>query len=126
MFVIKKQKGNIMTYTTSAATNGTNVYGSTGDNVVVSTPIADEFIDGSDDVCTVPDSISADDMNDFAKGLIGAIYEITGENQPKNKNKDLEKFHKFIHIIFALCDLCDYHLEERMVIKDMKTKKIYR
>lgn len=36
------------------------------------------------------------------------------------------RFHKLLETIFALCELSDFHIEERIVIKDKRTGKIWR
>lgn len=37
-----------------------------------------------------------------------------------------ERFHKLLKAIFEICELSDFHLEERIVVKDMRTGKIWR
>lgn len=42
------------------------------------------------------------------------------------ERKDEERFRKLLGAIFALCELSDFHIEERIVIKDKRTGKIWR
>ncbi|EDK24624.1 hypothetical protein RUMTOR_01363 [[Ruminococcus] torques ATCC 27756] len=44
----------------------------------------------------------------------------------KNMEQEEERFHKLLDIIFALCELSDFHIEERIVIKDKRTGRIWR
>lgn len=39
----------------------------------------------------------------------------------KNMEQEEERFHKLLDTIFALCELSDFHIEERIVIKDKRT-----
>lgn len=44
----------------------------------------------------------------------------------KNIEAENERFQKLLNAIFAICELSGYHVEERIVIKDKRTGKIYR
>lgn len=44
----------------------------------------------------------------------------------KNMEQEDERFHKLLDTIFALCELSDFHIEERIVIKDKRTGRIWR
>lgn len=37
-----------------------------------------------------------------------------------------ERFNKLLNIIFSICELSGFHIEERIVIRDKKTGKIWR
>ena len=39
---------------------------------------------------------------------------------------DEDRFHKLLDTIFTLCELSDFHIEERIVIKDKRTGKVWR
>ena len=41
----------------------------------------------------------------------------------KNMEQEDERFHKLLDTIFALCELSDFHIEERIVIKDKRTDR---
>ena len=53
-----------------------------------------------------------------------AIRNIEEEN--RHKDPDYEKYQKLVGCILRICELSDFHLEERLVLKDKKTGKIYR
>lgn len=42
------------------------------------------------------------------------------------KNLDNERFHKLLHTIFDMCELAGFHLEERIVLRDEQTGKVWR
>lgn len=44
----------------------------------------------------------------------------------KNVEKEEERFRKLLDTIFAICELAGFHIEERIVIRDKKTGKIWR
>lgn len=44
----------------------------------------------------------------------------------RNLDTDDERFHKLLNTIFAICELSGFHLEERIILKDMKTGKVWR
>lgn len=44
----------------------------------------------------------------------------------KNLDNERDRFDKFIHTLFNICELSGYHIEERIVVKDLKTGKIWK
>lgn len=48
------------------------------------------------------------------------------KNAERDSNYDVERFHKLLDTIFNICELSGFHIEERIVIKDMKTGKVWR
>jgi hypothetical protein len=40
--------------------------------------------------------------------------------------KDEERIKKLLATIFYVCDLAGFHIEERIVLKDKRTGKVYR
>lgn len=44
----------------------------------------------------------------------------------KNVENEDERFHKLLDTIFNICELSGFHLEERIVLKDKNTGKVYR
>lgn len=48
------------------------------------------------------------------------------EVKPEDRPKDEIRFRKFLNTIFCLCELAGYHLEERIIVKDLRTGKIWR
>lgn len=52
--------------------------------------------------------------------------DTTAYEAMRNVEKEEERFHKLLDTIFSLCELAGFHIEERIVIKDKKTGKIWR
>lgn len=44
----------------------------------------------------------------------------------KNTEADDERFHKLLNTIFTICELSGFHLEERIILKDTQTGKVWR
>jgi len=44
----------------------------------------------------------------------------------ENRPEDEVRFRKFLNALFCMCELAGYHLEERVVLKDVRTGKIWR
>lgn len=63
--------------------------------------------------------------NDIRKNGSG-YYDPTAYQAIRNIDADDERFHKLLDTIFAICELSDFHIEERIVIKDKRTGKIWR
>ncbi len=47
-------------------------------------------------------------------------------NVERGADADDERFHKLLDTIFSICELSGFHIEERIIIKDKKTGKIWR
>jgi hypothetical protein len=47
------------------------------------------------------------------------------ENVERDR-KDEERFKKLLSTIFYICDLAGFHIEERLVLRDKYTGKVYR
>lgn len=41
-------------------------------------------------------------------------------------DKDDERFHKLLETIFNICELSDFHVEGRIVLKDKHTGRVYK
>lgn len=41
-------------------------------------------------------------------------------------DEEYERYRRFIGCIFRICELSGYHIEERLVVKDMKTGRIFK
>lgn len=63
--------------------------------------------------------------NDIRKNGSGYI-DPTAYKAIKNLERDQERFQKLLDTIFNICELSGFHIEERIVIKDMKTGKVWR
>lgn len=44
----------------------------------------------------------------------------------RNADHDYERFKMLLDTIFAICELSGFHVEERIVIKDKRTGRIWR
>lgn len=66
--------------------------------------------------------MAKDDLRKNAEGY----YDLTVYEAMRNIERDEERFHKLLDMIFALCELSDFHIEERIVIKDKRTGKVWR
>ena len=53
-----------------------------------------------------------------------AIRNVTKEE--KKKSSSDQRFEDFLRTIFTICELSDFHIEERIVVKDKRTGKIWR
>ena len=41
-------------------------------------------------------------------------------------DKDDERFHKLLETIFNICELSDFHVEGRIVLKDKRTGRVWK
>lgn len=53
------------------------------------------------------------------------LYEEKNET-PERETKEQERYRKFIGCILRVCELAGYHLEERIVVKDLRTGRVWR
>lgn len=44
----------------------------------------------------------------------------------QEQNKDDARFHQLLNTLFSLCELADFHIEGRVVLKDKRTGKVWR
>ena len=64
-----------------------------------------------------------DDMRKNSEGY----SDPTVYNAFKNIDKEEdERFHKLLDTIFTICELSGFHIEDRIVIKDKKTGKVWK
>lgn len=53
--------------------------------------------------------------------------DLTAYEAIKNADsKDYERFKRLMGCIFRMCELAGFHIEERLVVKDLKTGKVWR
>lgn len=64
-------------------------------------------------------------MNDLKRNASG-YYDPTAYKAIVKAEKDRERFYKLLNTIFYICDLAGFHVEERIVLKDKETGKIWR
>lgn len=84
--------------------------------ISASTTYMDDFCDGEDEMGI---------KNDCRRNAEG-YSDPTAYEALKNMEQEDERFHKLLDTIFALCELSDFHIEERIVIKDKRTGRIWR
>ena len=54
-----------------------------------------------------------------------AIKNMMREERKREVDPE-QRIYDFLTAIFAICDLSDFHIEERIVVKDKRTGKIWR
>lgn len=66
------------------------------------------------------------------KAIVAADNEREVENimkekyNKKNKDEDQVRLDHLMAVIFKICEIAGFHLENRIVLKDVKTGKIYK
>lgn len=58
-----------------------------------------------------------------------AIKKVDGESKKNDRNHgddDYKRFNDLLDVIFTICELSGFHIEERIVVKDKKTGRIWR
>lgn len=63
--------------------------------------------------------------NDMKRNGSGYV-DSTAYKAIKNLERDQERFQKLLDTIFNICELSGFHIEERIIVKDMRTGKIWR
>lgn len=65
--------------------------------------------------------------NDIRKNGSG-YYDPTAYKAIKHVDSDFdaERFYKLLDTIFDICELSDFHLESRIVVRDKRTGKVWR
>ena len=48
------------------------------------------------------------------------------KNVEQEQDKDDMRFHQLLNTLFSLCELADFHIEGRVVLKDKRTGKVWR
>ena len=57
----------------------------------------------------------------------GSHYlDLTAYDAIKHVEKDEERFNKTLHILKSICDIADFSIENRIILKDNKTGRIWR
>lgn len=64
-------------------------------------------------------------MNDRELRKNGDGYSDPTAYEVLKKMDEEERFHKLLNTIFYLCDLAGFHLENRIVLKDNRTGRIW-
>lgn len=63
--------------------------------------------------------------NDIYRNGSGYV-DPTAYKAIKNVESEEVRFQKLLTTIFTICELSGFHIEERMVIKDLKSGRIWR
>ena len=65
-------------------------------------------------------------MENETKNIEGYL-DLTAYEAIRRTDRDMEaeRFFKLLKTIFSICALSDFHIEERLVIKDLRTGKIW-
>ena len=53
-------------------------------------------------------------------------YDPTAYKAIKNIDEESERFHKLLDTIFNICELSGFHLEDRIVVRDKETGRVWR
>lgn len=53
-------------------------------------------------------------------------YDPTAAKAIAHMTKEERRFKKLLGTVFNMCELAGFHLEERLVVKDKRTGKIWR
>lgn len=63
--------------------------------------------------------------NDLKRNGSGYV-DPTAYKAMKNMNDEEERFRKLLNHIFYVCECAGFHIEERLVVKDRRTGRIWR
>ena len=65
---------------------------------------------------------------DYDPTAYAAIKRVDSEMEKTREvtEADEDRFHKLLNMIFNMCELSDFHIEERIIIKDKRTRKVRR
>ena len=62
---------------------------------------------------------------DLKRNGSGCI-DMTAYGAIKHIEKEEERFNKVLHILKSICDIADFSIENRIILKDNKTGRIWR
>lgn len=54
------------------------------------------------------------------------VLDVVAGQAINKAEKDSERFNKLLGCIFYICESAGFHIENRLVIKDLKTGKVYK
>lgn len=69
-----------------------------------------------------------DSKRDPRKNSSGC-WDLTAYQAIRNVDREADaerRYKKLLSAIFCICDLAGFHIEERLVIRDKKTNKVWR
>lgn len=67
-----------------------------------------------------------DDLKKNGSGYSDPTAYKAIKNAEKVRDEDAERFRDLLDTIFTICDLSDFHIEGRIVVKDKRTGKVWR
>lgn len=67
-----------------------------------------------------------DDLKKNGSGCSDPTAYKAIKNAEKVRDEDAERFRDLLDTIFTICDLSDFHIEGRIVVKDKRTGKVWR
>lgn len=67
----------------------------------------------------------ANNEREFRRNASGYV-DPTAHEAIKNIDAETERLQKLLTAIFAMCDVAGFHIEERLVLKDKRTGKVWR
>lgn len=63
--------------------------------------------------------------NEFKRNSSGYV-DPTAYEAVKNIDAETERFQKLLTAMFAICDAAGFHIEGRIVVRDVRTGKVWR
>lgn len=63
--------------------------------------------------------------NELKRNASG-YFDPTAYEAIKNADKENEKFHDLLHTLRHICNLADFEITGRIILKDKKTGKVYK
>ena len=70
--------------------------------------------------------MTANDDRKNAEGYNDPTAYNAIKNVEQEQDKDDMRFHQLLNTLFSLCELADFHIEGRVVLKDKRTGKVWR
>lgn len=65
--------------------------------------------------------------NKDPKRNASGCLDLTAYQAIKNiEDREKERLHKLLATIFSICELSDFYIEERIVVRDKRTGKVWR
>lgn len=69
--------------------------------------------------------MSARDRDELKRNGSG-YFDPTAHKAMVKMDKDQERFEKFLGTVFAIADLSGFHIDERIVVSDKKTGRVWK
>ena len=48
------------------------------------------------------------------------------KNVEQEQDNDDMMFHQLLNMLFSFCELADFHIDGRVILKDKRTRKVWR